>query len=62
MTTWSMVVGPLALVAAVYAVVRVMGGRPVVAACAAAAPAVLGPLWEQQLAGRVDRRASRRSA
>jgi hypothetical protein len=53
MTTWSMVIGPLALVAALYVVVRLMGGRPLVAGCAAVLPAVMGPLWEQQLSGRV---------
>ncbi|WP_320068628.1 DUF6541 family protein [Micromonospora sp. RTGN7] len=53
MTAWSILVGPLALVAGVYAAVRAFGGRPVVAACAAAAPAVLGPMWLSAVTGRI---------
>ncbi|MEH0938698.1 DUF6541 family protein [Micromonospora psammae] len=53
MTTWSILVGPLALVAGVYACVRALGGRPVVAACAAVAPAVVGPLWFSAVLGRI---------
>ncbi|MGW5672087.1 DUF6541 family protein [Micromonospora sp. NPDC003776] len=53
MTAWSIVLGPLALVAGVYAAVRALGGRPIVAACAAAAPAVLGPMWLSVVTGRI---------
>ncbi|MEH0974166.1 DUF6541 family protein [Micromonospora sp. CPCC 205546] len=53
MSAWSILVGPLALVAAVYACVRALGGRPVVAASAAAAPAVLGPMWMSVITGRI---------
>ncbi|MER5705233.1 DUF6541 family protein [Micromonospora sp. NPDC002296] len=53
LTAWSILVGPLALVAGVYAAVRAFGGRPVVAACAAAAPAVLGPMWMAVITGRI---------
>lgn len=53
MTAWAVLVGPLALVVAVYCAVRILGARPVVAGCAAAAPAVLGPLWLSMLTGRV---------
>ncbi|NBE84531.1 DUF6541 family protein [Micromonospora rubida] len=53
LTAWSILVGPLALVAGVYAAVRALGGRPVVAACAAAAPAVLGPMWMSVITGRI---------
>jgi hypothetical protein len=53
MVTWAAILGPLILVPALYAVVRMLGGRPVVATCAAALPAVVGPLWAQQVDGRV---------
>lgn len=53
MTAWSIILGPVALAAAVYAAVRALGGRPVVAACAAAAPAVLGPMWLSVVTGRI---------
>ncbi|NYT95529.1 DUF6541 family protein [Salinispora sp. H7-4] len=53
MTVWSVVLGPIALVAGVYAAVRMLGGRPVVAACAAAAPAVVGPMWLSAVTGRI---------
>ncbi|MCW3845035.1 hypothetical protein ONA70_33705 [Micromonospora yasonensis] len=53
MTTWSVLVGPLALVAGVYAVVRVLRGGPVVAACAAVAPAFVGPFWFSAIVGRI---------
>ncbi len=53
MTAWSIVLGPLALVAGVYAAVRALGGRAVVAACAATAPAVLGPMWLSVVTGRI---------
>ncbi|MGW1060309.1 DUF6541 family protein [Micromonospora rubida] len=53
MTAWSILVGPLTLVAGVYACVRVLGGRPVVAACAALAPTFLGPLWYSVVTGRI---------
>ncbi|MEH0936250.1 DUF6541 family protein [Micromonospora psammae] len=53
MTAWSILVGPLALVAGVYAAVRLSGGRPIVAACAALAPTFLGPLWYSVSTGRI---------
>ncbi|MEU8262560.1 DUF6541 family protein [Micromonospora sp. NPDC048999] len=53
MTAWSIVVGPLALVAGVYACVRLLGGRPIVAAAAALAPSFLGPLWHSVSTGRI---------
>jgi hypothetical protein len=53
MTAWAIVVGPVALVAGVYAGVRVLGGGPVVAGAAAAAPAFLGTMWTPMLIGRV---------
>lgn len=53
MITWAAILGPLILVPALYAAVRTLGGRPVVAACAAALPAVVGSLWAQQVDGRV---------
>ncbi|MEV4200158.1 DUF6541 family protein [Micromonospora globbae] len=54
MTTWAMVVGPLALVAGIYACVRVLRGGPVVAAAAATAPVFVGPMWTSLLTGRVN--------
>ncbi|MFL6101431.1 MAG: DUF6541 family protein [Actinomycetales bacterium] len=53
MLTWAAILGPLILVPALYAAVRMLGGRPLVATCAAALPAVVGPLWAQQVDGRV---------
>ncbi|MEV5766156.1 DUF6541 family protein [Micromonospora sp. NPDC052213] len=53
MSAWSILVGPLALVAGIYAAVRLLGGRPVVAACAAVAPTFLGPLWLSVSTGRI---------
>jgi hypothetical protein len=53
MTAWSVLIGPLALVIAVYAAVRALRGTPLIAAAAAAAPAVLGPLWTVELTGRI---------
>jgi hypothetical protein len=53
MTAWSMLIGPLALVIAVYAAVRALRGTPLIAGAAAAAPAVLGPLWTAELTGRI---------
>ncbi|MGI8882466.1 MAG: DUF6541 family protein [Jatrophihabitans sp.] len=52
MLAWSTVVGPLALVAAVFVAVRLLGGRPVVAGCAALATVFLGPEWAALLTGR----------
>lgn len=52
------VVGPVALVAAIYAAVRLLGGRPVAAACAAALPAVIGTLWQQQIGSPIQSRVS----
>lgn len=49
---WVIVVGPVALVAGVYAAVRVFGVSPVIAGSAALAPAFLGPVWTSMLIGR----------
>ena len=57
MITWAIVIGPLALVATVYACVRALDGGPVVAACAAAAPTFLGPLWFSVVVGRITQQA-----
>ncbi|NES12954.1 MULTISPECIES: DUF6541 family protein [Micromonospora] len=54
MTAWATVVGPLALVAGIYAAVRVLRGGPVIAAAAATAPVFLGPMWASLLTGRVN--------
>lgn len=53
MTAWSILVGPLLLVASVYAAVRILAGRPVVAGCAAAACGLLGPFWGALFTGRI---------
>ncbi|MFD0782638.1 DUF6541 family protein [Micromonospora azadirachtae] len=53
MTAWSILVGPLTLVAGVYACVRLLGGRPVVASAAALAPTFIGPLWYSVVTGRI---------
>ncbi|MGI8678799.1 MAG: DUF6541 family protein [Jatrophihabitans sp.] len=52
MLAWSVLIGPLALVAAIYAAARILGARPAVASAAAVAPAVLGPLWASMRTGR----------
>ncbi len=53
MTAWAMLIGPLLLVSSVYAAVRILAGRPVVAGCAAAACGLLGPFWPALLTGRI---------
>ncbi len=53
MSAWSIVIGPLALVAAVYVAVRLLGGGRVVAAAAALAPALIGPVWYAEISGRI---------
>lgn len=53
MTAWAALIGPLFLVIAVYGAIRMLGARPLVAGCAATATALLGPLWESMLTGRV---------
>ncbi len=58
MLGWGILVAPLAMVVGVYAAVRVLGGRPVVAACAAAAPSLLGPLWISLRTGRMTEQAA----
>jgi hypothetical protein len=58
MLGWAIVVGPLAMVVGVYAAVRILGGRPVVAACAAAMPTLLGPLWTSLRTGRITEQAA----
>ena len=53
MNAWTAIVAPLALVIAICAAVRALGGSPVVAGCAAVASALIGPIWESMLTGRV---------
>ncbi len=53
MSAWSIVIGPAALVAAVYVAVRLLGAGRLVAAAAATAPAVIGPMWTAELTGRI---------
>ncbi len=57
MAAWAVVVGPVQLVTAVYACVRVLGGRPVVAGAAAAATTLIGPLYAAMLTGRAPEQA-----
>ena len=57
MGAWVILVAPIALATAIYACVRLLGGHPVVAACAAAAPAVVGPLWWAMRTGRITEEA-----
>ncbi|TQJ51728.1 hypothetical protein FBY26_3466 [Phycicoccus sp. SLBN-51] len=52
MTLWLVLVAPLALVAGVYALVRMFGVHPFVAGAAALAPAFVGPMWTSMLIGR----------
>ncbi|WP_147457408.1 DUF6541 family protein [Micromonospora sp. CV4] len=54
MTAWAIVIGPLALVAGIYAAVRILRGGPVIAAAAATAPIFLGPMWTSLITGRVN--------
>jgi hypothetical protein len=58
MLGWAIVVGPLAMVAGVYAATRLLGGRPLVALCAAAMPTLLGPLWISLRTGRITEQAA----
>ena len=53
MTTWSAVLGPLALVVAVFAFTRVLGAAPIVASAAAMATLLIGPFWASEVIGRV---------
>jgi hypothetical protein len=53
MSAWSIVIGPLALVAALYVAVRLLGGGRVVAGAAALAPALIGPVWVAEISGRI---------
>jgi len=57
MNAWTVVVAPLFLVASVYACVRALGARPVVAGAAAAATTVVGPLYASMLTGRITEEA-----
>ena len=57
MAAWAVVVGPVQLVTSVYACVRVLGGRPVVAGAAAAATTLVGPLYASMLTGRAPEQA-----
>lgn len=52
MLAWSALIGPVALVLAVYAAVRTFGGGPLVAGCAAIIPVILSPMWPALLNGR----------
>ncbi|WP_270886435.1 DUF6541 family protein [Pedococcus sp. 5OH_020] len=58
MLAWGMLVAPFAMVVGVYAAVRLLGGRPVVASCAAAMPTLLGPLWISLRTGRMTEQAA----
>ncbi|MEV6370825.1 DUF6541 family protein [Micromonospora musae] len=58
MTTWALLVGPFALAAGIYACVRALGGRPLVAAAAATAPVFVGPMWTSLLSGRITEQAA----
>ena len=49
---WLFLVAPLALVAGIYALVRMFGVHPVIAGAAALAPAFVGPMWTSMLIGR----------
>lgn len=52
MLAWSVLIGPTALVMAVYAAVRAFGGSALMASSAAIAPVFLSPLWPSLLSGR----------
>lgn len=52
MLAWTTWVGPLAVVAAVYAAVRLLQSSIVVAAAAAVSPALIGPMWYSLERGR----------
>jgi hypothetical protein len=52
MLAWSVLIGPAALVMAVYAAVRAFGGGPLVAGSAAIAPVLVSQLWPSLLSGR----------
>lgn len=58
MLAWAMLVGPLAMVAGVFATVRLLGGGTVVAAATATLPAMIGPLWFSLTTGRVTDQAA----
>ena len=53
MMVWCVILAPLTIVVAVYAVVRSSGGGAIVAGCAATAPALIGPMWVTQAVGRI---------
>ena len=57
MSAWAVVVAPFATVLVLYATVRLLGGTPVVAACAGLVPAFIGPLWVSMQSGRVTEEA-----
>jgi uncharacterized protein DUF6541 len=57
MSAWAVVVAPFATVLVLYATVRLLGGTPVVAACAGLVPAFIGPLWESMQSGRITEEA-----
>lgn len=52
MLAWSIVIGPVALVAAGYAATRLLGARPPVAGAVGLAITFLGPAWYALLTGR----------
>ena len=52
MLAWSVLLGPAALVTAVYAAVRAFGGSAPVASAAAISPVLLSPMWPSLLSGR----------
>ena len=53
MLAWESVIGPVALVVAVFVLLRLLGARAVVAGSGAASVIVLGPLWTSTLTGRI---------
>jgi hypothetical protein len=58
MLGWGIVVAPVAMVLGMYAAVRVLGGRPVVASVAAFMPTLLGPMWMSLRSGRITEQAA----
>lgn len=52
MLAWTMLIGPLAMIAALYATIRVLGGTPMIASCVALAVSVIGPMWSSLDRGR----------
>lgn len=53
MLVWEAVIGPVALVVALFVLLRLLGARALVAGSAAASVIVIGPLWMSTLTGRI---------